>query len=180
MGGPAGPAAQQGTICRTRTEPCSRREGALACRGTMAGRRLAKALSPARMASRPRSGRWVAGSVSHLYLWVYGGETDRSQCGGHVCTCTSQMHRKEQRWAGGIVKELRGCQGRAATSPTIIHQLAPTSAQSTGTRRDRKSEVVKKDRHQSISTPFHPILHPVVLKYPPDMGCPPCSPHACV
>ena len=34
----------------------------------MAGRRLAKAFSPDRMASRPRSGLWVAGKVSHLYL----------------------------------------------------------------------------------------------------------------
>ncbi len=36
------------------------------CLGTMAGRRLAKALRPARMASRPRSGRWALGSESHL------------------------------------------------------------------------------------------------------------------
>jgi hypothetical protein len=34
----------------------------------MAGRRLAKALRPARRPSSPRSGRCSAGSVSHLYL----------------------------------------------------------------------------------------------------------------
>lgn len=34
----------------------------------MAGRRLAKAFRPARMASRPRSGRCAEGRVSHLYL----------------------------------------------------------------------------------------------------------------
>lgn len=35
---------------------------------TVAGRRLANAVSPARSASSPRSGRCSAGSVSHLYL----------------------------------------------------------------------------------------------------------------
>jgi hypothetical protein len=38
------------------------------CRGTMAGRRFANALRPARRPSSPRSGRCSAGSVSHLYL----------------------------------------------------------------------------------------------------------------
>lgn len=36
------------------------------CLGTMAGRRLANALRPARMASRPRSGRLSLGRESHL------------------------------------------------------------------------------------------------------------------
>jgi hypothetical protein len=34
----------------------------------MAGRRLAKAFRAARMASKPRSGLWAAGRLSHLYL----------------------------------------------------------------------------------------------------------------
>lgn len=35
---------------------------------TVAGRRLANALSPERSVNSPRSGRCSAGSVSHLYL----------------------------------------------------------------------------------------------------------------
>ena len=160
-------------------EPCSRRERALACRGTMAGRRLANALSPARMASRPRSGRWVAGRVSHLYLWVYGEETDRSPCGRHVCTCPSQMCGKEHMWAGKggsqrVARLPRESGDQSNHHPSTGTHRCPGSEQSTGTRRDSNTgtEVVKKDTvvigvpvnpPQSIPTPSNsPSRRPLV------------------